>query len=45
MPLKVAINGKDMWLKPTGKSQTITNGGSIITVVPDRNFYIESKTE
>ena len=42
MPLKVSINSKDKWLKPTDKPQTVKNGGKIISVVPDRNFYIES---
>jgi len=45
MPLKVAINGKEMWLKPTDHSQEITYAEHIQTVVADRNFYIESKTE
>ncbi|HEY2847271.1 MAG TPA: M1 family metallopeptidase, partial [Pyrinomonadaceae bacterium] len=45
MPLKVAINGKDMWLKPTEKSQTITYGAPITTVVADRNFYVETTNE
>ncbi len=42
MPLKVSINGKETWLKPTDKVQTFANGGPITTVVADRNFYIES---
>jgi hypothetical protein len=41
MPLKVTINGKEMWLKPTDHTQTITYGEQITRVVPDRNFYIE----
>jgi aminopeptidase N len=44
LPLKVAINGKDMWLKPTDHWQTITYAGPITTLVPDRNFYIESSS-
>ncbi len=40
MPLKVAINGKDTWVKPTGQPQTFTYTDSITTVVPDRNFYV-----
>lgn len=42
MPLKVVINGNEMWLKPTDKPQTITNADPIRSVVPDRNFYILS---
>jgi aminopeptidase N len=41
MPLKVAINGRDTWLKPTTDEQTVSNAGAITSVVPDRNFYIE----
>jgi aminopeptidase N len=41
MPLKVAINGRDTWLKPTTDEQTISNAGAITSVVPDRNFYVE----
>ncbi len=44
MPVKVSVNGKDVWLKPTSKLQTIKNAGKITSVVLDRNFYIESET-
>jgi aminopeptidase N len=43
MPLKVAINGKEIWLKPTTTSQSVTNATPISNVVPDRNFYIGSE--
>ncbi len=42
MPLKVAINGKDIWLKTTASSQSITHEGPIDKVLVDRNFYVES---
>jgi aminopeptidase N len=45
MPLKVTINGKEMWLKPTDKSQTITHGAPITALVLDRNFYVETSNE
>jgi aminopeptidase N len=42
LPLKVAINGKDVWLKPTDNRQTFTYSEPIKEVVVDRNFYVES---
>lgn len=42
MPLKVSINGKDVWLKPTDKPQTFPNGSPIASVMADRNFYVEA---
>lgn len=43
MPLKVAINGKDTWLKPTATPGSFTNAGPITSVVVDRNFYVVSE--
>jgi aminopeptidase N len=45
MPLKVVINGKELWLKPTDHRQETTFGEPIQMVVADRNFYIESRAE
>jgi len=41
MPVKISINGKDMWLKPTQHEQTITYPTTINSAIPDRNFYID----
>jgi len=43
MPIKVAINGKDMWLKPTTASASFANKEPITSVVVDRNFYIQAE--
>lgn len=43
MPVKVAINGKETWLKATDKPQTMTYTSPISAVVVDRNFYVEVK--
>ncbi|HEV7701058.1 MAG TPA: M1 family metallopeptidase [Pyrinomonadaceae bacterium] len=43
LPLKVAINGKDVWLKPTDRSQAISYSEPIRTVIPDRNFHVDAK--
>ncbi len=40
MPLKVAVNGKDMTLKPTETPQTIDLPDSVQSVAVDRNYYV-----
>ena len=44
MPLRVSVNGKDVWLKPTPTMQSKTFDSPIQTVVPSRNFYIVFET-
>ena len=43
MPLRVAINGKDMSITPTDQSQTFTSSEEIRSIEVDRNFYVESE--
>ena len=43
MPLRVAINGKDVAITPTEKMQTFTSPEEITSLAVDRNFYGESE--
>jgi aminopeptidase N len=42
MPLRVAVNGKDVSMTPTEAMQTMTFDEPVKTVVVDRNFYVDS---
>ena len=42
MPVRVAINGKEMLIKPTEAKQTLEFPDGIKTFEVNRNFYIES---
>ena len=44
MPLRVAVNGKEVSIAPTETIQTFTWPDEIKTFVIDRNFYVESET-
>jgi aminopeptidase N len=44
MPLRVAVNGKEVSLTPTETLQTFTSTEEIKTFAIDRNFYVESET-
>jgi len=41
MPLKISEAGKEIWLKPTEKLQSLAYGDSVF--MPDANFYINSR--
>jgi len=43
MPIRVAINGKEIELKPTEKAQTFSFTEDIKSFEPDRNFYVETE--
>ncbi|HQU85224.1 MAG TPA: M1 family metallopeptidase [Pyrinomonadaceae bacterium] len=43
MPVRVAINGKEVSLKPTETEQTFTADGDINSFEVDRNFYVETE--
>ncbi len=43
MPIRVAINGKEVSLKPTETIQSIDFSDAVTSVVVDRNFYVESE--
>lgn len=43
IPVKVKINGKEKWLKPTSNPQKFDNLSSIESVEVDRNFYIKAE--
>lgn len=43
MPIRVAINSKEIELKPTEKAQTFTFTEDIKSFEPDRNFYVETE--
>jgi aminopeptidase N len=43
MPLRVAVNGKDVVLKPLEAMQSMTFDMPVTSVVADRNFYIQSE--
>jgi aminopeptidase N len=42
MPLKVSVNGKDVWLKPTESIQERTFDAPVTGFVVDRNFLVNS---
>ena len=42
MPLRVALNGKDVSLRPTEAMQTMTFDAPVTTVVVDRNYFVNS---
>jgi aminopeptidase N len=41
MPLRVAINGKEVLIKPAETMQSMTFPEAVTSVVVDRNFYVE----
>ena len=43
MPIRVAINGKEMKITPTEAKQTLDFPEEIKTFEVNRNFYIESQ--
>lgn len=43
MPIRVAINGKEVSLKPTETIQSMDFSDAVTSVVVDRNFYVESE--
>jgi aminopeptidase N len=43
MPLRVAINGKEILLKPTDEMQTFTSDGEIKSFEVNRNFYVNTE--
>lgn len=41
MPLKIVVNGKEQWISPTDKLQTIKLTGKMPSeILADRNFYV-----
>jgi len=42
IPIKVVVNGEELWLNPTAAKQTLTHQADIESFEVDRNFYIES---
>jgi len=42
MPLKVDVNGKDVWIKPTETMQEKTFDAPIANFAVDRNFLVNS---
>ena len=45
MPLRVALNGKTVLLKPTTVEQTFDSSEAIKEVIVDRNFYVETAVQ
>jgi len=43
MPIRVSVNGTDMYLTPRDKRQKFEFSGDVTTFVVDRNFYVVSK--
>ncbi len=43
MPVKVKINGNEVWLRPVAKEQVITQKEKIKTVEIDPNFYVKKE--
>lgn len=44
MPLRVAVNGKEVSLRPTEVMQSMDFAGPITSVIVNRNFYVDSET-
>lgn len=44
MPLRVFVDGKALWLKPTTTLQTVEIPKNTKLVLPDDNFYIKAKS-
>ena len=42
MPVKVLIDGEEVWLKPTAAPQTLTRAQGIKSFGVDRNFYVDA---
>ena len=45
IPIKVSIDGDEVWLKPTTSKQTLKRPGKIESFEVDRNFYVNSVAE